>query len=31
VKQMSWSAPVAIKIARPKFLVETGVTVRPVK
>jgi hypothetical protein len=30
-KQMSWSAPVAIKIARPKFLVETGVTVRPVK
>ncbi len=31
VKQMSWSAPVAIKIARPKFLVETGVVVRPVK
>jgi hypothetical protein len=31
VKQMSWSAPVAIKIARPKFFVETGVTVRPVK
>ncbi|MBA2559718.1 MAG: hypothetical protein H0V07_07475 [Propionibacteriales bacterium] len=30
-KQMSWSAAVAIKIARPKFLVESGVTVRPVK
>jgi hypothetical protein len=30
-KQMSWSAPVAIKIAKPKFLVESGVTVRPIK
>ena len=31
VKQMSWSAPVAIKIAKPTFVVESSVTVRPVK
>jgi hypothetical protein len=31
VKQMSWSAPVAIKIAKPTFIVESAVTVRPVK
>jgi hypothetical protein len=29
VKQMSWSAPVQIKLVRPKFVVESGVTTRP--
>ena len=31
VKQMTWSTPVRITIARPKFLVESGVTTKPVK
>jgi hypothetical protein len=31
VKQMTWSAPVQIKIAKPKFIIQTDVTVRPVK
>ena len=31
VKQMTWSTPVKITIARPKFLVQSGVTTRRVK
>jgi hypothetical protein len=31
IKQMSWSTPVRIRIARPQFLVQSGVTTRPVK
>ena len=31
VKQMSWSAPVRIRLAKPTFLVQSGVTTRPVK
>jgi hypothetical protein len=31
VKQMSWSAPVGITITKPRFAVESGVTVRPAK
>ncbi len=29
VKQMSWSKPVAIKLVKPKFLVQSGVTTKP--
>jgi hypothetical protein len=31
IKQMTWSAPVQIRLVKPKFLVEKGVTTRPVK
>ncbi len=31
VKQMTWSSPVQIKLVKPKFLVQNGVTTRPVK
>jgi hypothetical protein len=31
VKQMTWSTPVKITIAKPKFLVQSGVTARRVK
>ena len=31
IKQMSWSTPVRIRIATPRFLVQNGVTTRPVK
>jgi hypothetical protein len=31
IKQMTWSKPVQIKLVRPKFLVQTGVTTKPVK
>ncbi len=31
VKQMTWSTPVKITIAKPKFLVQSGVTTRKVK
>jgi len=31
VKQMTWSTPVKITIAKPKFLVQSGVTTRRVK
>jgi hypothetical protein len=31
VKQMSWSAPVAITITKPRFIVESGVTIRRAK
>jgi hypothetical protein len=31
VKQMSWSTPVALKLAKPTFLVQSGVTTKPVR
>jgi hypothetical protein len=31
VKQMTWSKPVQIKLVKPKFLVQSGVTTKPVK
>jgi hypothetical protein len=31
VKQMTWSKPIQLTLVRPKFLVQTGVTVKPVK
>jgi hypothetical protein len=31
VKQMSWSSPVEIKLVRPTFLLEQGVTTKPVR
>jgi hypothetical protein len=31
VKQMSWSAPVQIRLVKPTFLVQSGVTTRPAK
>jgi hypothetical protein len=30
-KQMAWSTPVKVTIAKPKFLVQSGVTTKPVK
>jgi hypothetical protein len=31
LKQMTWSAPIQIRLAKPTFLVQSGVTTRPVK
>jgi hypothetical protein len=31
IKQMTWSAPVQFKLVKPTFIVQTGVTTRPVK